>query len=156
MSQAILNNAKICNAGTVMAAPMLSDTARLEQLVNLNTERLRTAARIAIQFAEFHGLSYYKPVAGLYIWLRLSEGCDTFDDEEALVQKCSRGGVFVGSGADYSEPQPGWFRLTFALPEHKLLEGLRRIEEAMGYEEVYTHEVGFYMRFTNWWRGIGV
>ncbi|KAK1243184.1 hypothetical protein MKX07_003812 [Trichoderma sp. CBMAI-0711] len=106
MSQAILNNAKICNAGTVMVTPMLSDIARLEQLVSLNTERLRTAARIAIQFAEFHGLSYYKPVAGLYIWLRLSEDCGTFDDEEVLVQKCSQHGVFVGSGADYSEPQP--------------------------------------------------
>ncbi|KAH0490129.1 hypothetical protein TgHK011_001612 [Trichoderma gracile] len=154
ISQAILNNAKICNAGTVMVTPMLSDTARLEQLVSLNTKRLRTAARIAIQFAEFHGLSYYKPVAGLYIWLRLSEDCSTFDEEETLVQKCSQHGVFVGSGADYSEPRPGWFRLTFALPEQKLLEGLRRIEVAVGYKEVFAHEVNLYTRLTSWWREI--
>ncbi|PTB75341.1 PLP-dependent transferase [Trichoderma longibrachiatum ATCC 18648] len=156
-SQAILNNAKICNAGTIMVTPMFSDTAGLERLVNLNTQRLRTAAQMAIRFAEFHGLSYYKPVAGLYVWLRLSDDCSTFDEEEALVQRCSQRGVFVGSGADYSEPQPGWFRLTFALPEEKLLEGLRRIEEAMGYEKVFTtREQDFHVRLTNWWRGMGL
>ncbi|KAL6862023.1 PLP-dependent transferase [Trichoderma novae-zelandiae] len=154
MSQAILNNAKICNAAAVMVAPMLSNTTRLEELVHLNTKRLRGAAQIAIQFAEFHGLSYYKPVAGLYIWLRLSEDCSTFDDEEALVQRCSKLGVFVGSGADYSEPQPGWFRLTFALPEKELLEGLWRIEEAMRYDKVFTYELGLPRRLTHWWRGI--
>lgn len=140
-----------------MVTPMFSDTAGLERLVNLNTQRLRTAAQMAIRFVEFHGLSYYKPVAGLYIWLRLSDDCSTFDEEEALVQRCSQRGVFVGSGADYSEPQPGWFRLTFALPEEKLLEGLRRIEEAMGYEKVFnTREQDFHVRLTNWWRGMGL
>ncbi|KKP00668.1 hypothetical protein THAR02_07222 [Trichoderma harzianum] len=157
MSQAILNNAKLCNAATVMISPMLSNTFEMEKIVDLNTKRLHRAAQIAIQFAEFHHLEYYKPVAGLYIWLRLSTECATFDDEEALVQRCSQFGVFVGSGADYSEPQPGWFRLTFAIPEDKLIQGLRRIEEAVGFKVVFATDLGIQSWATvcaNWWRGI--
>lgn len=157
MSQAVLNNAKLCNAATVMISPMLSNTSEMEKIVGLNIKKLSRAAQIAIQFAEFHQLEYYKPVAGLYIWLRLSAECATFDDEEALVQRCSQLGVFVGSGADYAEPQPGWFRLTFAIPEDKLLQGLRRIEEAAGFKVVFTSDLVVQSWATvcaNWWKGI--
>lgn len=139
MSQAILNNAKICNAAAVMVAPILHNIPKLTTLVDLNVRRLRKAAQIAILFAEFHGLTYYKPVAGLYIWLRLSKDCETGDKEETIVQRCAQQGVLVGSGADYAEPQAGWFRLTFALPGHDFLDGLRRIEAAIGYKERFRY-----------------
>ncbi|KAL2759317.1 hypothetical protein ACRALDRAFT_2038215 [Sodiomyces alcalophilus JCM 7366] len=135
MSQAILNNAKLCNAASVMVAPILQNGTKLRTLVDLNIRRLREAARMAIQFAEFHGLTYYKPVAGVYIWIRLRQECATGAEEEAMVQRCAQHGVLVGCGADYAEPQPGWFRLTFALPGHEFLDGLRRIEAAMGYKD---------------------
>ncbi|KAL6895113.1 PLP-dependent transferase [Trichoderma evansii] len=141
MSQAILNNAKVCNAAIAMTTPILSNISAITNLVNLNRKQLHRAAQIATQFAEFHDLAYYRPVAGLYIWIRLSTACNNFDEEEALVQKCSRFGVYVGSGADYSELQPGWFRLTFAIPEDKLLKGLRRIEEAMDYKMKFTSKI---------------
>jgi aspartate/methionine/tyrosine aminotransferase len=140
MSQAILNNAKICNAAAVMFIPVFHNIPKLATLVDLNIHRLRKAAQVAIQFAEFHGLTYYKPVAGLYIWLRLSNDCETSDEEEAIVQRCAKHGVLVGSGADYAEPQPGWFRLTFALPGHEFLDGMRRIEAAIGYKERFKCE----------------
>lgn len=137
MSQAILNNAKICNAATVMFVPIFHNLSKLTTLVDLNICRLRKAARVAIQFAEFHGLTYYKPAAGLYIWLRLSKDCETSDEEEAIVQRCAQHGVLIGSGADYAEPRPGWFRLTFALHGQDFLTGLRRIEAAIGYKEIF-------------------
>ncbi|KAL7905942.1 PLP-dependent transferase [Trichoderma velutinum] len=159
MSQAVLNNAKICNAATVMISPMLSNTSEMKKLLEINTKRLHRAAQIAIQFAEFHQLEYYKPVAGLYIWLRLTTECTTFDEEEALVQRCSQLGVFVGSGADYAEPQRGWFRLTFAISEDELLEGLRRIEGAVGFKSAFTTDLSVKSWVTacaDWWRGIRV
>ncbi|KAF2092843.1 PLP-dependent transferase [Rhizodiscina lignyota] len=134
LSQAILNNAKICNVASVMVEPVLRDIPKLSTLVALNTQRLCDAARIAIQFSETHGLSYYRPAAGLYIWVRLSEGCETWDEEEQIVRDCAQRGVLVGSGADYAELRAGWFRLTFAIPRHDFLKGLRRIEEVMGYK----------------------
>lgn len=134
MSQAILNNAKLCNVATVTMTPILQDLRVLTRLVELNLHRLRKAAEIAIRFAEFHGLTYYKPVAGLYIWIRLSQSCNAEAEEEAIVKACAVKGALVGSGADYTEPQPGWFRITFALPQDVFLDGLGRIEEAMGFK----------------------
>lgn len=155
MSQAILNNAKVCNAAIAMTAPLLSNMSTVTNLVNLNKERLRKAAHIATQFAEFHGLTYYRPVAGLYIWIRLAAVCNLFDEEEALVRKCSQLGVYVGSGADYSELQPGWFRLTFAIPQDQLLKGLQRIEEAMDYKTKFTskpEKEDWVAILARWWK----
>jgi hypothetical protein len=136
MSQAILNNAKLSNPTAVMAAPLLGNVAQLSTLVDLNIRRLRRAALIATQFAEFHGLTYYKPVAGLYIWLRLCpHGCESWDEEEDFVRRCAERGVLIGSGADYAAEQVGWFRLIFAVPEQVFVEALRRIEETVGYGE---------------------
>uniref|UniRef100_A0A8H7K2W8 Aminotransferase class I/classII large domain-containing protein n=1 Tax=Bionectria ochroleuca TaxID=29856 RepID=A0A8H7K2W8_BIOOC len=135
MSQAILNNGKLCTAAQVMVAPILRDTSQLSALVSLNIQRMQSAARLAIQFAEFHNLTYYEPVAGVYIWLRLSSLCKTDEEEEAIVQRCAKQGVFVGSGSDYCEGQAGWFRLTFALSTDKFIQGLRLIETAMDYED---------------------
>lgn len=153
MSQAILNNAKLSTAAAVMVAPILREIPKLKTLMNLNLRRLRRAAHIAIQFAEFHGLTYYKPVAGLYIWLRLSQKVYTTQEEgegeeETIVRRCADQGVLVGSGADYAEPQAGWFRLTFALPEHTFLEALRRVEVAVGYAERF--DVGAAMKKSRW------
>jgi len=139
MSQAILNNAKLCNAATVMVAPILNNISKITTLVNHNIRRLRKAAQIAIQFAQFHGLTYYSPVSGLYIWLRLSKDCNTGEEEESIVQRCAEHSVLVGSGADYAEPQAGWFRLTFALYEQDFLSGLLRVETAMGYKERFKY-----------------
>ncbi|KAF2280365.1 PLP-dependent transferase [Westerdykella ornata] len=133
MSQAILNNAKLCNVAAVMVAPILDDIENLATLVDTNKRRLRDAARTAIQFAEFHGLDYYKPIAGLYVWVRLSARCKTWSEEEDIVRRCSQNGVSIGSGADYAESNPGWFRVTFSVPQAELLAGLQRIEEAMDY-----------------------
>jgi DNA-binding transcriptional MocR family regulator len=120
---------------------VLADIPKLRTLIDLNIRRLRRAAGIAVQFAEFHGLTYYKPVAGLYIWLRLRpNGCESRDEEEDVVRRCAARGVLIGSGDDYAAEQPGWFRLTFALPEQVLLEALRRIEEALGYAERFRFE----------------
>jgi aspartate/methionine/tyrosine aminotransferase len=137
MSQAILNNAKLCSAAAVMVTPILQDLEIITGLVELNIRRLRKAASIVVQFAELHGLTYYKPVAGLYIWLRLSKTCHSWDEEEALVGTCALEGALVGSGADYANSEPGWFRITFALPQERLLDGLRRIEDAVGYAEQF-------------------
>lgn len=133
MSQAILNNAKLCNVAAVMVAPILDDVENLATLVDINRRRLREAARIAIQFAKFHSLDHYKPAAGLYVWIRFSSRCRTWSEEEEIVRRCSQNGVSIGSGADYAESYPGWFRVTFSVPQPELLAGLQRIEEAMGY-----------------------
>jgi aspartate/methionine/tyrosine aminotransferase len=77
----------------------------------------------------------------VYIWARL--GCRSFsrlddepswEDEAALNDRFEAVGVSVGAGQGYCASEPGWFRITFALPEEELMEGLRRIEQVVGME----------------------
>ncbi|KAK7229882.1 hypothetical protein V2G26_002052 [Clonostachys chloroleuca] len=159
MSQAILNNGKLCTAAQVMVAPILRNTSQLSALVSLNIQRMQSAARLAVQFAEFHNLTYYEPVAGVYIWLRLSNSCKTDEEEEGIVQRCAKQGVFVGSGSDYCEGQAGWFRLTFTLSTDKFIQGLRLIETAMEYEDRFDFglvesSMGYFV--SHLWRRLGL
>ncbi|KAK7178676.1 hypothetical protein PSPO01_15284 [Paraphaeosphaeria sporulosa] len=139
MSQAILNNAKMCNFAAVVFTPFLNDLPKLRTLVHINKYRLREAAQIAVQFAEFHGQDYFMPAAGLYIWIRLLSGCTNWNEEEQVIQRCAEHGVSIGGGADYAELCPGWFRLTFAVSQTDFLIGIQRIEEALGYKTKF-HE----------------
>lgn len=123
------------NVVSVMVSPMLDDIPKLRKLVSINQQELREAAQIAIHFADMHGMEYYTPAAGLYIWIRLLPNCSSWDEEEDAVRRCTQQSVSVGSGADYAELSPGWFRLTFAVTRSDLLLGLRRIEEALEYKQ---------------------
>ncbi|KAJ9650154.1 hypothetical protein H2198_010531 [Neophaeococcomyces mojaviensis] len=40
--------------------------------------------------------------------------------------------VFLASGTSFGSERPGWFRIVFSQKEENLLEGLRRIERALG------------------------
>lgn len=142
-----------------MVAPLLRNTSHLKMLVDLNIKRTRNAAQLAVQFAEFHNLTYYEPVAGIYIWLRLSQDCHTANEEEAIVQRCAKQGAFVGSGSDYSEAQAGWFRLTIALPDDIFLEALRRIETALEYNKSFQPQLegtDEKLGFSLVWRWLGL
>lgn len=85
-----------------------------------------------MRFLEFHDLPFYQPAAGLYVWARLGPAGCIWEDEARLLAAFAAAGVFVGAGGEYSNAEPGWFRLTFAIPRDELMEALRRIERALG------------------------
>jgi DNA-binding transcriptional MocR family regulator len=151
LSQSILNNAKTSNVLGVMFTPIFNDTSKLQALFKINRDRLRDAAQVIVRFAEFHGLEYYKPAAGLYIWIRLSPKCNSWTEEENSVRNCAGRGVLIGSGADYADSSPGWFRVTFAVPRADLLTGLQRIEEALNYVGKFQNASAKKSDF-DWWR----
>jgi aspartate/methionine/tyrosine aminotransferase len=84
-------------------------------------------------FLQLHRIPFYRPAAGVYIWARLGGACGITSDV-ALTRLLAEKGVSVGTCSDYSEKQTGWFRLTFALPQEELVEGLRRVAAALGFE----------------------
>lgn len=104
----------------------------LDQIFENSRLQLWRASRIAVEFLSFHKIPFYPPIAGVYIWARLGYLEDTWAGEADLNDKIEAAGVSVGAGRGYNEVQPGWFRITFALPETELLEGLRRIEDVIG------------------------
>ncbi|EED13704.1 acc synthase, putative [Talaromyces stipitatus ATCC 10500] len=60
------------------------------------------------------------PNVGLYL-----------EREAKVIRICSRNGVMIKPGSAYKTEELGWFRVTFTLPEHVLLEGLRRIRKSL-------------------------
>lgn len=131
---AILNHSRVSNATFVIATRLLSNLSELESLVELSKCRLRSAAALVVDFLILHRIPFYKPAAGVYIWAKLGKDGSTWEDEGALTSKFAAEGVFVGTGADYSNADPGWFRLSFAIPQEELIEGLQRIEKALNYD----------------------
>ncbi|KAF4542001.1 PLP-dependent transferase [Lasiodiplodia theobromae] len=131
-SLSVLNFARFSNAASWVATRLLGDLPEVQRLVDVNRSRLRTAATLAVRFLDFHDLPFYQPAAGLYVWARLGPPGCSWEDEARLLAEFAAAGVFVGAGGEYSSPEPGWFRLTFAIPRDELVEALRRIERVLG------------------------
>lgn len=82
-------------------------------------------------FLSFHQIAFYSPVTGCFIWARVGGKLATKETDAELFEKFAAAGVAVAAGSKFNSGEPGWFRLTFALPRKNLIEGLRRIEIAM-------------------------
>ncbi|KGO40682.1 Pyridoxal phosphate-dependent transferase, major region, subdomain 2 [Penicillium expansum] len=133
LSLAISNHSKTSTLTSVATTALLRDEEEiLDQIFENSRLQLWRASRIAVEFLSFHKIPFYPPIAGVYIWARLGYLEDTWAGEADLNDKIEAAGVSVGAGRGYNEVQPGWFRITFALPETELLEGLRRIEDVIG------------------------
>jgi 1-aminocyclopropane-1-carboxylate synthase len=53
------------------------------------------------------------------------------EEEEKLAWKMINGGVWVATGEAYSSEEPGWFRITFAVPEEELMFGMERLKAVL-------------------------
>ncbi|EPS28676.1 hypothetical protein PDE_03622 [Penicillium oxalicum 114-2] len=126
-----LNRYKVCNAASIAIASLFSNLQTVENLLERNKSRLRKAAEIVEDFLSFHQVSFYSPVAGCVIWARIGGELATTDTDAELSKKLTAAGVAVGAGSRFMSEEPGWFRITFALPRKNLIDGLRRIENGM-------------------------
>nr|ABV48733.1 aminotransferase [Penicillium lilacinoechinulatum] len=133
LSLAISNHSMTSTLTSVATTALLkNEDGALDMILANSRSNLRQSSQIIIDFLSFHEIPFYTPVAGVYIWARLGHLVNTWEEEADLNNKMEAAGVSVGAGRGYNEAQPGWFRITFALPEKELLEGLRRIEAAIG------------------------
>ena len=98
---------------------------------------LRMSALFVGEFLTFHDIPFYRPVAGVFVFARLGGRSATKDSDAALWKRISAAGAAVAYGAAFHEKEPGWFRITIALPKKKLVEGLRRIETGLGTKRKY-------------------
>ncbi|CAI7658003.1 unnamed protein product [Penicillium manginii] len=103
----------------------------VEDLLSDNKPRLRKATEIVEDFLSFHHILFYSPVAGCVMWARIGGELATKETDAELVERFGAAGVAVGAGSRFKSEEPGWFRITFALPRNTLIEGLRRIEIGM-------------------------
>ncbi|KAG7434210.1 putative aminotransferase gliI [Fusarium oxysporum f. sp. raphani] len=136
-AMAILNRYRVSNATSVIASSLFSDLLVLEHILVRNRMLLRNAAELVGDFLTFHRFTFYRPVAGVFIWTRLGGETATEVSDAELMESFASAKVSVASGVPFHARDRGWFRITFALPREQLLEGLQRIERAMGLERTW-------------------
>lgn len=132
-----------------MATRIFSRISELEDLLGLSVIRLRSAAALVADYLAFHDVTFYMPVAGVYVWARVGGDGSTWAEEAELMANSASAGIMIGAGADYMEAEPGWFRVSFALPPPSLLEGLRRIENWRRWEKSWRPGFGETQRGRN-------
>ncbi|KAJ5556100.1 hypothetical protein N7494_000015 [Penicillium frequentans] len=128
---AILNRFKVCNMTSIAVASLFSNLQTVGIMLDNTKLRLRKAAEIVEDFLSFHKIVFYSPVAGCVMWGRVGGERATKQTDTELFGKLAAAGVVLGAGSRFKSQEPGWFRITFALPRKDLIEGLRRIEIGM-------------------------
>ena len=65
---------------------------------------------------------------GPFIWLDLSSFLlqNSLQDERDLAREMIEKGVWLATGEAYRSEEPGYFRMTFAIPEQELELGVQR------------------------------
>ncbi|ROT35117.1 1-aminocyclopropane-1-carboxylate synthase C [Sodiomyces alkalinus F11] len=124
---------------------LLSDTTFVESFIRTNSRLLTERYVSTVRFLESRGIPYQEGSnAGLFVWVDLlaylagadsSEGLGSEEDRWALETRLEaallKERVFLACGAAFGSYRPGWFRVVFAHDEAYLLEGLRRIVDAL-------------------------
>jgi DNA-binding transcriptional MocR family regulator len=112
----------------------LLTSPQLPQLVDSNSRRLGRLYEILTSCLRTHGLEYFPASAGLFVFARLAPDVTSWEEEADMVRRLREAGVIVGPGRVYytAEGDKGWVRLTFALPEDRLRQGLQGLLKGLG------------------------
>jgi aspartate/methionine/tyrosine aminotransferase len=96
-----------------------------------NQKRLAENYQKTIRFLDENALEYIPSQAGPFLLLNIGSRFKkvhqrqmTFEDEDILRKKMISNGVYMVPGLAFHCPQPGYFRLTFALTWEELETGL--------------------------------
>ncbi|KAK7107683.1 1-aminocyclopropane-1-carboxylate synthase-like protein 1 isoform X2 [Littorina saxatilis] len=79
------------------------------------------------------GVYVHPAKAGIFIWADFSPFLSehTFAAEQELFIKFLEARIYVLPGKQSYCPYPGWFRIVFASNQHKVMEGLKRMEKVL-------------------------
>ncbi|XP_033759036.1 1-aminocyclopropane-1-carboxylate synthase-like protein 1 isoform X2 [Pecten maximus] len=69
----------------------------------------------------------------MFFWMDLSQFLKDLsrEEENKLFNRFMEAGLYIIPGMEMLSQIPGWFRLTFTLPEHEIQEGLRRFRAVL-------------------------
>ncbi|KAB8268857.1 pyridoxal phosphate-dependent transferase [Aspergillus minisclerotigenes] len=114
---------------TVFAKEVLAST-QLPKLLTLSASRLAEAYSTLTTAFKATGIEYFPSYATVFVLARLAPNTTTWEDEMLALRAYMQAGVAVVPGRAYHMPegQKGWMRVTFAVPNADLAEGIRRIK----------------------------
>ncbi|KAL4863834.1 hypothetical protein BDV12DRAFT_206151 [Aspergillus spectabilis] len=131
LSLSISNHSRVSTFTSLVITSLLHNQEKLSTIVSQNRTTLTQTAAIVSDFLSFHSIPFVPPDAGLYIWAKLASKAKCWHEEDEANDALEQAGVSVAAGRGYYASEPGWFRITFAVPVKVLLEGLRRVERGL-------------------------
>lgn len=98
-----------------------------------NRQALAASYTRTTEFLKSEGIDYIAAQAGpfLLVDIRNKLVSATSESDDLLWAKMLDGGVYLAKGSVFYIGQPGFFRLTFALPWDELHKGLTRFIKAL-------------------------
>ncbi|KAJ5667270.1 PLP-dependent transferase [Penicillium longicatenatum] len=116
-----------------LIAKAILTSPQLPHLLALSSQRLGKQYKVLTAFLKSRGIEYFPASAGLFVFARLVPDAKTWEEEADMVRRMRDVGVLVGPGKVYhtGEGDKGWFRLTFALKNDILEQGLQRLERGL-------------------------
>jgi len=118
----------------ILLGNLIKDKEWLDNtFIPANQKRLRSAHKMACDALQEVGISVLPGECGLFIWVDFRELVPTctFDEEMQLFESMMANGVFIFPGSYFCCPEPGWFRIIFAMETDVLQIGLERIQETV-------------------------
>lgn len=92
-----------------------------------NRQALAESYKKTTQFLKTHDVDYIEAEAGPFMLLDLRKYVEpTFEANKLLWRRLLDSGVYFAQGVGFYTPEPGYLRLTFALPWSVLEIGLTR------------------------------
>ena len=117
----------------------------MDTYIQENQKRLSESYSFVVDFLNKHDIPYAPGAnAAFFIWLDLGKAYGKRHPErgevneemtDEIVQSLMKNKVFLGSGSVFGAETPGLFRIVFSHPRPYIEEALRRIAQAMGYDE---------------------
>lgn len=112
---------------TVFAKEVLA-SPQLPKLLTLSATRLAKAYSTLTTAFKATGVEYFPSYATAFVLARLAPNATAWDEEMLALRAYMQAGVAVAPGRAYhtAERQKGWMRVTFAVSNEDLSEGIRR------------------------------
>lgn len=130
---------------TALATTHLLTSPRFPEIVEVARARLAHHHALAVSRLQAWDIPFVSAQAGPFVFARLAPTARNTADEEATMKRLRSGGVTVTPGSQFgggkeawgsmAEDAAGWARITVAVPESQLLEGLEKIGRALGLEK---------------------
>ncbi|KAI5791042.1 pyridoxal phosphate-dependent transferase [Pyronema domesticum] len=122
----------VSSAADTMWSAILTDGKFLRGFIGLNQERLGRCWKLVTTELARNGIKYEtRTCSGVFVWIYLGYA----GKEEAINERLIDMGVKLSPGRKFRSEEEGWFRLTFARPEDRLREAVKRIVKAIGTPE---------------------
>jgi len=149
----ILTSLNTCPAAPsdVIATTILADHAFTDTYIRNNRLRIAESYRFATMWLKEHQIGYYPGAnAAFFLWVNLGRKWRTvgqqsasentqekmqavvsLEESKVIFKKLLAKKIFVAKGEAFGSEIPGWFRIVFTQPREYMVEGFKRILEAL-------------------------